>query len=293
MECRDNSRAKVAGWTGPTRWLGVLTLLLLIVALPAAAQNLAQDRKAIEKQLREDYKGKLWVLQSSRLPNGLNVKVNRSARRAYESGAPLLLRISGVEVKKNGRIEILARRSFLYETNRRNIRTLPTATGRYTFSSDSQTDPLAGIVALLRAALIPGEAEREKIEKTWLNFRRRMEDRPQASPGKFRSVEITPGIFTPGEGLSPAKCEECPFPTSILESEIINARPSGSISIGVTMWVIVSPEGLVSHLIVVESTGPRMKWKALRAVSRWRYRPAMKDGGPVSVVQKVLFRIMV
>ena len=51
----------------------------------------------------------------------------------------------------------------------------------------------------------------------------------------------------------------------------------------VTMEVLIKPDGTVSQAKVLESTPPRMfDQAALVAIQRWKFRPKIVDGTPVS-----------
>lgn len=50
-----------------------------------------------------------------------------------------------------------------------------------------------------------------------------------------------------------------------------------------TVFLRISPEGRVDDVEVIRSSGyPALDESAKRAVLRWRFRPAMRDGIPVS-----------
>jgi TonB family protein len=51
----------------------------------------------------------------------------------------------------------------------------------------------------------------------------------------------------------------------------------------VAFTVIVGTNGGGCGLEVVKSSGPEFERAAIRAVQRWRWKPAMKDGKPVPV----------
>lgn len=59
-------------------------------------------------------------------------------------------------------------------------------------------------------------------------------------------------------------------------------RPAGAIR-AVTLEFEVTAEGVPVGIEVIESGGPELDAAFLRAVRRWRYAPAVRDGLPVRV----------
>jgi protein TonB len=51
----------------------------------------------------------------------------------------------------------------------------------------------------------------------------------------------------------------------------------------VVLWLIVGPDGKPRDIRVSRALGMGFDEKAIEAVSRWRFEPAMKDGKPVAV----------
>ena len=55
----------------------------------------------------------------------------------------------------------------------------------------------------------------------------------------------------------------------------------------VKLHLIVTSKGLPKDVEVIESLDPRLDLKAIEAVNKWRFEPAMKDGLPVDVEAKI------
>jgi TonB family protein len=51
----------------------------------------------------------------------------------------------------------------------------------------------------------------------------------------------------------------------------------------VVLWAIIGSDGRPRELRVQRSLGMGLDEKAIEAVRRWRFEPAMKDGQPVAV----------
>ena len=62
----------------------------------------------------------------------------------------------------------------------------------------------------------------------------------------------------------------------------------------VTLYVEVDPSGRVSNMRVVHSLGLGLDEKAIEAVRKWKFKPGMKDGKPVTVAAliEVNFRLL-
>jgi TonB family protein len=57
-----------------------------------------------------------------------------------------------------------------------------------------------------------------------------------------------------------------------------------------TLGMIVDSEGVPQNVHIVKSLGPAFDESALEAVKQWRYKPALKDGVPVSVETQVIVK---
>ena len=55
----------------------------------------------------------------------------------------------------------------------------------------------------------------------------------------------------------------------------------------VVLFVEIWPDGAAHNIRIVRSLDPGLDQKAIEAVSRWKFRPAMKDGVPVKVAAQV------
>jgi len=85
------------------------------------------------------------------------------------------------------------------------------------------------------------------------------------------------GLFHIGNGVSPPKAIYSPEPE--FSDEARKAKFQGTC----TLSLIVSKDGRPSDIRVVGSLGMGLDEKAIEAVSKWKFEPAMKDGHPVPV----------
>lgn len=85
------------------------------------------------------------------------------------------------------------------------------------------------------------------------------------------------GAFRVGNGVSAPRALETPDPE--YSEEARKAKYQGT----VVLWLIVGPDGKPRDIRVSRPLGMGLDQKAIEAVNRWRFEPAMKDGRPVAV----------
>ena len=105
----------------------------------------------------------------------------------------------------------------------------------------------------------------------------------QAEPGAGAGVAPVQPVQPPVAGVQPpVVLEESrpPYP-----AEALAARPSGEVLVTVT----VTPSGDVAGTELARGVDPALDRAALAAASRWRFRPATRDGLPVASRVQLLF----
>src|SRR6516225_4937151 len=85
------------------------------------------------------------------------------------------------------------------------------------------------------------------------------------------------GAYRIGNGVSAPRALETPDPE--YSEEARKAKYQGV----VVLWLIVGPDGKPRDIRVTRPLGMGLDQKAIEAVNRWRFEPAMKDGKPVAV----------
>ena len=78
-------------------------------------------------------------------------------------------------------------------------------------------------------------------------------------------------------GVRMPKCQHCPDPEYSPEAR--KKRYEGV----VVLAVVVTAEGKTTDIQVIRSPGMGLDEKAIEAVRKWKFKPAMKDGKPVNV----------
>jgi len=95
--------------------------------------------------------------------------------------------------------------------------------------------------------------------------------------GDGRGGGIGAGVFRVGGGVTAPRAIYDPDPE--YSEEARRAKFQGSVVLG----AIIGPDGRPRDLRVARSLGMGLDQKALEAVTKWRFSPAMKDGQPVAV----------
>lgn len=98
---------------------------------------------------------------------------------------------------------------------------------------------------------------------------------PGVGPG--RGGGIGGGVFRVGGGVSAPRALDTPDPE--YSEEARKAKYQGT----VVLWLIVDPDGKPRDIKVARALGMGLDQKAIEAVRRWKFEPAMKDGKPVAV----------
>ena len=89
-----------------------------------------------------------------------------------------------------------------------------------------------------------------------------------------------PKADVPRAGLnsvSMPQCQYCPDPEYSQEAKA--KKYEGA----VILLAVVTTEGIATNIRSVKSPGMGLDEKAIEAVRKWRFKPAMKDGKPVDV----------
>ena len=73
-----------------------------------------------------------------------------------------------------------------------------------------------------------------------------------------------------------------PVPVTRVEPAYTDEARAAKISGTVTLTVTIDDKGVPVELHVLKSLDPGLDQKALDAVSKWRFRPALQDGEPVA-----------
>jgi len=95
--------------------------------------------------------------------------------------------------------------------------------------------------------------------------------------GEGRGGGIGGGVFRVGGGVSAPRALNTPDPD--YSEEARKAKYQGT----VVLWLVVDSSGRPRDVKVARSLGMGLDQKAIEAVRKWTFEPAMKDGKPVAV----------
>ncbi len=105
---------------------------------------------------------------------------------------------------------------------------------------------------------------------------------PGAAAGPRPSREVAPGIFTIGSDMEWPECISCPDPGF--------PRQARDFSSGlVILFTVVNEKGRAQGVYIKKADPPGAGFEdaAVWAVSGWKFKPAFKDGKPVSVLMTI------
>lgn len=88
-------------------------------------------------------------------------------------------------------------------------------------------------------------------------------------------------VYKVGYGVKP------PIATYTPKAEYSEEARSKGVSGDVVLGLVVTSKGEVKNLHVTKSLGSGLDEKAIEAVRQWKFKPATKDGKPVSVMVAV------
>jgi TonB family protein len=100
--------------------------------------------------------------------------------------------------------------------------------------------------------------------------------------------QATPGTYRVGGGVS------APALVYKVEPEYTEVARVAKYQGTVLLYLEVGIDGAAHNVKVIQSLGLGLDQKAIEAVSRWKFKPGMKDGQPVPVAAtiEVNFRLL-
>lgn len=91
-------------------------------------------------------------------------------------------------------------------------------------------------------------------------------------------IPAEPGVVNLGSpGVTPPSCDNCPAP------EYSDAARVAKYQGKVTLSIVVTAEGQVTSIYVLKGAPFGLTSKAIEAIQGWHFKPALKDGKPISV----------
>ena len=91
-------------------------------------------------------------------------------------------------------------------------------------------------------------------------------------------IPVEPGVLIPGvDGVGIPECIYCPPP--LYDDTARAAKYQGTIELS----VVVTPDGRSDSILVLKGAPFLLNKQAIEAVQKWKFKPAEKNGKPVSV----------
>jgi TonB family protein len=92
---------------------------------------------------------------------------------------------------------------------------------------------------------------------------------------------VSEPVYKLRDGVKPPRATYSPGPE--FSEEARRQRAQGSVMLG----IVVTSDGKPTRIRILQSRGYGLDEKAVEAVSQWKFKPATKDGKPVSVEMAV------
>jgi TonB family protein len=101
-------------------------------------------------------------------------------------------------------------------------------------------------------------------------------------------AQVAPGVFRVGGRVT------APVPIHRVEPQYSEKARAAKLHGVVVLYVEITPEGLPSNLRVMRGLGMGLDEEAIKAVKKWKFRPGLKDGKPITVAAtvEVIFKLL-
>lgn len=247
----------------------LLVLLAFLLTLPARG-----DDKAIEQRLKQEYEDKLVRVQTGSEHPGMKFEWPFVDERSVDATTRVYLAVRNVRWR-TGVLELTASRVFFYQDIQRKVRRVDGDETKYRVKWSPPPDE-AQFLEQVSHILLRVDPEREDWSDFW------PPELPAKPPGEQvgskPSVEIAPGVFTLGNDVTQPMCEVCGEP------EYPEDARAEKISGTTKMYALVTETGHVPGIRITESADARLDRASVIAASRWRFKPALRNGRAVRVV---------
>jgi protein TonB len=277
---------------------------IAFVSLLAAPPAPAQAANEIDQHLRDQYQGKTLLLRNFLVGGWLTYEADGTFTGAANSGdwtVDGLVRVDNLRVSRN-RLIIDATRLFFIPTAQARSQTVPGSglqievhLGRGGFRRD------AADAVMSKVFLTPEDDFAASVPDYWklCVYAGLAADGPQKQTGCWFSPEFLkiPGVaLHPGKppnpqelfpeaaraatrfdnGVKPPRRVSGPEPE--FPEEARRMRYQGATTLG----VVINENGDVQKIWIISPLGYGLDLRAMKAVSRWKFQPATKDGQPVA-----------
>jgi len=139
---------------------------------------------------------------------------------------------------------------------------------------------LVALLVVLLSCFAPAQSNDPKSQPQTSNSQQENSS-PASSPTDAKPASNFPDVYRVGGGIAPPSVTYAPDPEYSKKAR--KARYQGT----VVLWLIVDRHGEPQRIRVQRSLGMGLDEEAVKAVQRWRFQPATKNGQPVAVMINV------
>ncbi len=260
----------------------VWTFLLVLATYLVGASVQADERAGIERRLKATYEGKIVTLRNFYRGKRLHYNINGDLLKGGKPGPWTLY--GRIEVSKitlhPDQLEVRGNRLFLiYDQEQEEFRHLRSGE---TVAIEIEVEPDMKAEENLQqklATVFLGRSERlaSVAPPQWRHFLAGETEQTCASEELEKISKAAEARAKIPYGIARARCRSCPAPQY---PDI--ARRAG-LEGQVLMHGIISRDGKVEQLKIIEPLGLGLDDAAVDAVSRWKYKPTLLDDQPVAV----------
>jgi protein TonB len=255
--------------------LVVLLATALIVQLSVSAQTTEDTEKELQQRYQKELVEVRVVEEGTA---GLRVDLPKEMRSFLEGSVPTFARVEKFQLKKKA-VETEVRFVLFYRDGKE-LREALSQRWKLRLKWDDPQLPGNEIMTAVGKILVPAKPD----PNTWENYWPPEQESPlpDRATGPRLSREIAPGVYTGGSDMTPPECISCPQPD-------FPSRAKDHSSGLVVLITVINAEGRLRGVFVKKANpaGYGFEDAAVWAVSRWRFKPAMREGQPVGIFMTI------
>jgi TonB family protein len=277
--------------------LGLVVILSLLLGLGAHAD----ERKEIERQLRDVYKGNVGTLRSFR--RGTKLRFDAEGR-LLQGGKPgpwsLYAKVEVVDVKfEKDALRFTGNRLYMvFDDQKGDFRYVRGGRVAIDIEIPDEERTLPRVQERMAKVFMPAnELVSDEMAQCWRGYLERLNQGPKKAEEKEEASRRIGGCgqtlnasgvennlqaerILPGK-TEPPRCISCKEPG--YSPEAMKARVQGM----VVLWTIIDEQGRANETRVMKPLGMGLDEEAVRAVQSWKFEPAKRDGKPVPVYMTI------
>ena len=243
---------------------------VVLVAL-VASPVFCQDTKQTDRELRQQYEAKIVQLTYEPRLGDFEFELAKEERKTIDSGTQIHLHVDEVRMKKT-EVELRARRVIPYVDKEGKRKFAAGRSGVYRLRWPGHSD-----VQAVRATLNQLLVAVPSLDSAWLDGMASAHSQRNNPPSQWNDDSLTASAQRIGGDVTPPVCIVCPQPE--YPEEVRRARVEGV----VVLYVVVDTTGRPHAIRVGRSVNAQLDAAAAFTVGRWKFKPALRDGRPITV----------